>query len=286
MIADYQDRYIDVEGVRTRYWDLGVSDTPLILVHGLGSFIESWLPLIERLVPERRVIALDLIGFGRTDKPDGAYTYSFLAGFLGRFMDTLGLSRAHLCGWSLGGGTVLQFAVHSPRRVGKLILVASGGLSRRFSLGLRILTLPLVPRFRSRESMEQSFGALANTVHDPSIITGEWVALYNEMMNLPGAWEIIVKTLRAGATIFGGKRSVIDPIVSNLGVIESETLVIWGRQDRVVPFECSVVAMERIPRAELIALDRCGHAPPLEHSEAVGDAVVSFLNRPEHRRPS
>ena len=278
---DYEDRYVDINSVNTRYWQAGENGSPVILVHGLGSYVESWLTLFEPLAENHRVYAFDLIGFGRTDKPKGAYTYLFFAEFLFQFMRALKIERASIVGCSLGGGTVLQFSINHANMVDKLILIGSGGLGPRFSLALRLMTVPILGKLLSSSSRKGSYQALEYQVYDPSIIQDEWVDMDYAMSAIPGVQKKIIRTLRAGATLFGGRSKVLNPIISNLSSIEASTLIIWGKQDPVIPVEYANVAHEGIANSELFLLDRCGHAPFLEYPAKVNEKIIDFLNEQE-----
>ena len=277
-LMDFEaDKYIDVGTVRTRFWQRGDSGSAVVLIHGLGGYIENWAYLFQELSRRHRVYAFDLIGFGKSGKPDGEYTYPFFADFTYRFFQSLNINRASLVGWSLGGGTALQFAIDHPEIVEKLILIGSGGLSRKFSLQLRLLTVPILGELLLPTNSGKNRKAYRALVYDTDIIRDEWMALDASMAKVPGIRRTILKTLRAGSTVFGGKGSVLHPIISNLGNIDAETLVIWGRNDRIVPFKCSQVAIDAIPISELLPLDNCGHIPFLEHPERVAEAAISFL---------
>ena len=272
-----EDRYIDVGAVRTRYWQGGKSGSVVVLIHGLGGYIENWGYLFHELTQHYRVYAFDLIGFGKSDKPDGEYTYRFFADFTYRLFQSLNIAGASVVGWSLGGGTALQFAIDHPGKVEKLILIGSGGLSRKFSLQLRLLTVPILGELLLPTNSGKNRKAYRALVYDTDIIQDEWMALDASMAKVPGIRRTILKTLRAGSTVFGGKSSVLHPIISNLENIDAETLVIWGRNDRIVPFKCSEIAIDAIPKTKLFSLDKCGHTPFLEYPQRVAAAVISFL---------
>jgi pimeloyl-ACP methyl ester carboxylesterase len=275
----YPDRYIDVKGVRTRYWEAGSGAQTVVLVHGLAGAVEVWAATIPALSRTRRVIALDLIGFGRTEKPDGAYDYPFFASFLNDFFSAMRIARAAVIGHSLGGGTALQFAVSENSKVERLVLVGSGGLSLSLGAMLRILTLPAVGEILTRPRRRTPRQFMVGQVHDPSI--GDQVPVvverFNDMAFLPGAPEAVLKTLRNNVTLFRGKPKSISGILPFLGAVRQKTLVVWGRQDRIIPFKVSRVALERLPNAELFALEDCGHCPMIEHQEVFNRRVREFL---------
>ncbi len=165
--------------------------------------------------------------------------------------------------------------------VDKLILIGSGGLGPRFSLALRLMTVPILGKLLSSSSRKGSYQALEYQVYDPSIIQDEWVDMDYAMSAIPGVQKKIIRTLRAGATLFGGRSKVLNPIISNLSSIEASTLIIWGKQDPVIPVEYANVAHEGIANSELFLLDRCGHAPFLEYPAKVNEKIIDFLNEQE-----
>ena len=137
------DRYVDVGTVKTRYWDEG-QGSPLVLVHGFGDSVSTWSRVIGPLAEHHRVVALDVLGAGRTDKPKEAMPFSRLARFVHDFMDALEIERANVLGQSMGGAIVLDLAIQWPEKVDKLVLVDSAGLGREMSIDLRVCTLPVL----------------------------------------------------------------------------------------------------------------------------------------------
>ncbi len=109
------DKYVKVGQVSTRFWQMGDEGSTVILVHGIGGSVENWAANIEELSQHHRVFALDLLGFGRTDKPAVSYSVANLARFLSDFLAAQGIERASVIGHSLGGGVSLEFAHSLPR---------------------------------------------------------------------------------------------------------------------------------------------------------------------------
>ena len=97
------------------------------------------------------------------------------------------------------------------------------------------------------------------------------------MSSLPNAQQIFLATLRAGSHLFGGKRKVLKPIMQHLEEITAPTLLIWGKQDKTCPFKGSSLAMRKIPKVEILALDNCGHFPMGEYTELVNRRLLEFL---------
>lgn len=271
----YEDRYVDVNGIRTRYWDEGEGPETALLVHGLGGSVEIWACTIPHLCRRMRTVALDVVGFGRTGKPDGAYTYPFFAAFLRDFVRVMGLDRFHLFGHSLGGGIALQFVSSYPGLAERLVLVGSGGLGRQFSQFLRLLTLPGLGEYLTRPTPKRPEEALNGLVFDPSICDEVVAGRINELAAIPGNRESILRTLRANATVFNGTARSISGI--HLEGIDNKSLVFWGDRDEVIPFRYAEPGLKKLRNHELVMYRNCGHCPMIELADDFNARVDSFL---------
>ena len=122
-----EDQYIEVAGINTRFWSMGDEGSSVILIHGIGCYIEMWENNINVLSQNHRVYAIDLAGFGYSNKPAVPYSFPYFTQFVVDFMKTLNIERASLIGNSMGGGISLQIAIQFPDKVDKLVLVDSAG---------------------------------------------------------------------------------------------------------------------------------------------------------------
>ncbi|NDJ17814.1 alpha/beta fold hydrolase [Myxacorys almedinensis A] len=272
------DRYIQVNGIKTRYWSLGTQGSVVIFIHGISSAVETWALNIEALAQHHRVYALDLVGSGRSDKPLGVYSLVALAEFAHAFADALTLDRFSLIGNSLGGGTALQFALSYPQRVEKLVLVNSLGLGQAVSWGLRLANLPFVDRFYKPTRSSTAF-TLRQSVDDPSLITDEWIDTFYELLSLPGAPEAAIAQIRASVDWFGVRPEVYQPLVNGLPTLTTPTLIVWGKQDHILPVSHTQVAIQHLPKAQVQIFDRCGHWSHFEQAAAFNTQVARFLAR-------
>ena len=273
-----EDRYIQVGNIKTRYWTSGDGPSTAILLHGLGGYVENWEDNIAALAQGRRVYALDLAGFGRSDKPKVEYTIQFLVKFVRDFMTVLNIDQATLIGASLGGAIALQFALQYPQQVEKLVLSASAGLGKEVSILLRILTLPVLGNVLARPSRDGSAQLMKEILYDPHLITDEWVDEDYEISSLPGAQRSLLNALRTLSNILGVRSEVYQPILDRLGEIEVPALVIWGAQDRILPVAHAHQAMKRLPHARLHILEPCGHLPNVERVDEFNALVLDFLS--------
>ncbi|MCK4828952.1 alpha/beta fold hydrolase [bacterium] len=273
-----KDKFASVGQINTRYWDEGEGQVPIILIHGLGGFVESWMGNIEALAKKHRVIAVDLVGFGRSEKPPVAYSIPYLSEFIRDFMATLRIERAVFVGNSMGGAIALQIALTFSEMVDRLVLVASAGLGKEASFSLRILSLPLIGEILSRPSYFMATQTLKSLFLDPVFITEEFVELTYEISSLPGAQEAFLAADRSMFNLWGAKEEFIDPIMSNLHKINMATLIIWGDQDNLLPINHAHFAVEKLPNAEIYVFGSCGHCPQIERAGEFNDLVLKFLD--------
>ncbi len=272
-----EDRYIKVGRINTRYWAEG-HGSPIILIHGLGGFVESWLLGFHALAAHHRVYAVDFPGHGRSDKPlDGPYRIVDLVCFVRDFMKVLGIERAHLAGHSLGGAVTARFVLMFPQMADRLVLVSSAGLGKELIIALRLATIPLVGEILTTPSRAGIAQAAKALVDVPTGMTDQAIDIWYEMASQPGAQRAYLGTLRANVNLWGQRPSQVGPIVAGLGSITHPALVIWGRQDAVVPVAHAQVAASGLPNARIEILDQCGHIPMLEQPDALNRLMVEFL---------
>jgi len=271
-----QDQYVWVGDVKTRYWSMGTQGSAVVLVHGIGSAIETWTLNVEALAQHHRVFAVDLPGSGRSDKRLDSYSLAALAGFIKAFADAMGLDRLSFIGNSMGGGIALQFALLYPQTVEKLVLVNSLGLGQEISWGLRLANLPLVDKFY-RPTRSSTALTLKQAVENQALITDEWVDRFYDLLSLPGAPEALIAQIRTNIDWWGVRPEVYQPIVDRLCTITAPTLVVWGNQDQILPVAHAQIAMQHLPNARLQLFDACGHWSHFEKAVEFNNVVSEFL---------
>jgi pimeloyl-ACP methyl ester carboxylesterase len=259
-----------VFGRRIVYYDVGSGST-VVLLHGFGSqAMADWGRVIRPLSQGHRVIALDQIGFGESDKPLVDYSIQTFVDFLGEFLRTLGVKQFSLAGESLGGwiaasysiqalasGNTGQYALAKPER---LILADALGQSDLRSGS----SLPIAG------SLRESAG-VAIIFHDKSRVTEDFVRHH---------FEIQLKA-NDGATqrSLWSNPQLASEIVGDRSVdITIPTLIVWGANDEVIPLAQGREYAAKIPHAKLVIIPDCGHVPPIEKPEAFLSAVIPFLN--------
>jgi len=271
-----EDRYIKVGDANIRYWAMG-SGSPLLLIHGLGASVEYWQQNIEPLSQHCRVYAMDLLGFGRSDKPRIEYSLHYAAQFIADFMDAQGIERASLVGNSMGGLISLQFAIEFPERLDKLVLVDNAGFGRELIWIFRLMTLPVLgevlygPNERGMRTLQRML------FYDKRFVTDEWVEQNLEMARLPGARDFFLSVLRYGVNLRGLRPEILEPLLAQIPGIEAPTLIMWGAQDRFIPVAHAHIGHKMIAGSRLHIFDRCGHVPQIERAEEFNRLVVDFL---------
>jgi pimeloyl-ACP methyl ester carboxylesterase len=275
-----EDRWVRVGDLRARYWSEGDGDPPLLLLHPHGAFLEHWLPNFAALAERRRVIAVDMVGCGRTDKPDAVYSFGYMADFVESFLRAIALDRVDLLGHSLGGGIALALALRAPERVRRLVLVCAAGLGRRIPRVLGFMNVPILGEIMAKPTrfgLRRFFGLC---MYDASIITDAQIALAVAIHSQPGAARAALSVLRESTSVIGGvKQSVVDELAGRLGELRQPTLVLWGRDDRIHRLAYGEAAAKTIAGARLHLFDRCGHLPNVEHPREFNAVVDEFLIR-------
>lgn len=277
MIAQAQDLYIQVGNVKTRYWELGESGSPVLFVHGLGSFIEHWEQNLTEFSKHHRVYAIDLVGFGLTEKPTVSYSIPFLAKFVQDFMNSKGIKNTSMIGNSLGSMIAIELYLLNPNIVDKLILLDGGFFGRKIAAAFRILSVPFVGEWLMRPNRDGTEQFLKLMFFDQSFVTEKLVDITFERNSQAGSAKAYLETLRSSANIFGLKRAFINRTIANKNRLTSPTLIIWGKNDNVLPVEYAFQAEEILPNATIQIFDNCGHMPQIECAEKFNDLAVSFL---------
>jgi pimeloyl-ACP methyl ester carboxylesterase len=272
----YADLYIDVAGVRTRYWQMGDCGSPLILLHGGNGSIEFWLYNMAPLAQQHRVYAFDMYGCGRSSLVINAdYSLAAQAKFIQAFAQSQGLEQINLVGNSMGGGAALYFADLFPAMLDRLILSAPLGWGQEINLGLRLLTIPgLINLLRPSRAMIPAM--LQWNFANPENLPPDWMERRYEVFALPGRQQSIADLARANINFWGVKPQVYQEVIKKLPQIKQPTLVIWGEVDRVLPVAQAQMAA-KIPQHHLEIWPNCGHHPFLEFPDRFNSLVLEFL---------
>jgi pimeloyl-ACP methyl ester carboxylesterase len=271
-------RFLDIGGQRVFYHRSG-RGRPLVLLHGFMVSHWAWRHVIPALAAEHDVIALDLLGFGESDRPaDFRYDAPAQMDAVLAALDALGIERAALMGHSMGGAIALYTAARRPERVERLVIVNSLVYPYRVPFTGQVILLPYVGPYLFRgmtKAIVRSY--MTNRVYrDPALVTDEWVDYVWERVNRPGGMDAAHAALRFCS----------DPtlIARSVRAVRAPTLVVWGEGDRMFPLAHGKRLAADITGAQLVVVPECGHAPPEEKPEAFAAAVAPFLAGGERKR--
>jgi pimeloyl-ACP methyl ester carboxylesterase len=271
------EKYVKVGNINTRLRSAGEKGTPVILIHGLGGSIENWVNNIEALARRHRVYALDLKGFGRTDKTPLLRDLDELIQFIYDFMTVIHIEKASLIGNSLGGGLALFFALKYPDKVDKLVLADPAGMGREVIGLFKIISIPFVGELLSKSCRRSVRSLWKKIVYDPALVTDELVE-YN-LAVMEGANKALLATARAGINFRGQRENQRRRALENIGELKAPTLIFWGKQDKIIPVAHAQAAIKMIPNSELHIFEKCGHTPQFECSEEFNRLVLEFLDK-------
>ncbi len=272
--APPKSHFAAVDGVNLHYHNIG-SGPPLILIHGGGpgaSGLSNYSRNIDALAAEYRLIIPDLVGYGQSDKPElsGPRFAIYAKGILG-LMTAIGIEKAHVVGNSLGGGTAIKMALEAPERIGRLVLMGPAGLLAPSTpvptIGIRQIMEFYGGNGPSRDKMK---AFLQTMIYDPSFLNDE---LIDERFAAATHPDLIANPPLGK----GGPPPVEALWKDNLAGITHDTLILWGREDRINPQDMHLTLLSQLPNAQFTVFTRCGHWVQWEKAKAFNALVASFV---------
>jgi len=257
-------RYVSVEGLKIRVVEAGDRNNPtILLIHGLGGSIESWRSNFTPLSKKLHVIALDLPGFGFSDKPMINYTPEYYSDFISTFVGLMNCQKVNLVGHSMGGLIVLETALSSPELVDRLVLVDVAGIGDEAAEIIKKnmgedWTLDKLKKFY------EDFIVGEQRIVDEELLKYS-LKLYHEDPHLRHAYQCCLKFL-------GIKRDE-----QRFSEITHPTLILWGSMDRLVPPEHGYRLHRVLKNSRLIIFKGVGHSPHVEVPERFNSAIIDFI---------
>lgn len=269
-------QFVALDGMQVHLRDQGPRDdpTPIVLLHGTSASLHTWEGWVAALQNKRRVISLDLPGFGLTGPfPDGDYRMAHYSAFLANVLDLLQVPRAVVAGNSFGGQLAWQFALDHPQRVERLVLVDAAGYPRNATsipIGFRLAQIPalapLMDNLLPRAMIEAS---LRNVYGDPGQVSDELIDRYYELTLRAGNRQ----ALRQRFTQADGGSGY-----TRIAELKVPTLIIWGGRDQLIPPVNAERFQRDIEGSRVVLFDDLGHVPQEEDPARTVAVLQTFLN--------
>jgi pimeloyl-ACP methyl ester carboxylesterase len=270
-----QASYVELEGARVRFVDRGKGPA-VVLLHGFASALETWATVMPALEPRHRVVALDLKGFGWTDRPEGDYSPDAQAKLVLALLDHLDIERAMVVAHSWGSSVALAMALRAPERVSRIALydawVYEEQLPTLFAwaraAGIGEALFALFYRERADEKLAMAF-------FNPTRLDEHFVEEVEAALDRPG-------TVAAALAAVRGQQ--FEGVEKRYHTIRQPVLLLWGREDRVTHLDFGERLANDLPDAELRVYPRCGHFPMIEAKGASNRDLIAFLSPPDGPR--
>ncbi|MGK7933948.1 MAG: alpha/beta fold hydrolase [Microcystaceae cyanobacterium] len=260
---------LSVEAITTAYAHQGIGETPILLIHGFDSSLLEFRRLLPLLSQQRETYAMDLFGLGFTQRmtdlvvsPDTIKTHLYYT------WKTLIQKPIILLGASMGGATAIDFTLTYPKAVEKLILIDSAGLEKPPTLGkfmfppLDYLATAFLRNAKVRQKISES------AYYDKSFASRDAQLCAGLHLNCQGWREALISFTKSGG--YGA-------FEQSLKDLQQSTLILWGKQDKILGTKSANKFCQIIPNHQLIWVDNCGHVPHLEQAQVVAEAIFSFI---------
>lgn len=276
----FQTKFIETRNYNIAYSDEGIGNRIILFLHGLGSYIPAWTFNIQELKKYYRCIAIDLPGFGKSDKKIHPGSMEFYADVVLKFIHSLGINKVILVGHSMGGQIAINCALHFSDLVDKLILIAPAGFERFTKEEIQIIKNITKPEnFLTTDSKQIKanydlsffkFPEKARFLIDDRVKIAEDDKFYNYCVTISNSIAGMIE----------------QPIFNKLKDIKQKTLVIFGRNDSLIPNkylhkttteEIAKDGTKKIPNSSLILMDECGHFAQIEKAEEFNKIIRSFI---------
>jgi 2-hydroxy-6-oxonona-2,4-dienedioate hydrolase len=261
------ERYYNADGVRTRCFEKGEGE-PVILLHGSGGHAETWVRNLIPLAEKFRVLAIDYLGHGFTDKPKIAYDLPNYSKHLLDFMDAAGIQKAHLVGESQGGQISVLTAAEHPERVNRLALIVGGipsnehghtaGLNQLQELTREATGAPTKETIRKR--MEWLF-------HDPKALPDELVDVRLKIYSNPAMQEVLKMRDRKNYHL-----------IEKIPKLQAPMLFFWTTHNPTCPWPVAFKVHQSVPGSRFVLVDKSGHWPQYERDVEFNRTLLEFLN--------
>lgn len=272
--------HLNVDGIEVAFSDAGVGEPTLLLIHGLGSYMPVWQRNVDALAERHRVVAIDLPGYGKSDKRNFDYSMKFYARVVDRVIDTLALKDVVLVGHSMGGQIAITHALRYPGKARALVLVAPAGFERFGSGEGPWLAEAVDKDYVAKTPAEAVY---ANVAVNFWSMPKEARFMVDDRLKVIGGPDFDAYAYAVARSVYA---MVHEPVIDRLGEIKVPTLVLFGADDGLIPNPVlhggstraiAEAGTARIPRARLVLVPRAGHMVQFERPAEFDAAVLDFL---------
>jgi pimeloyl-ACP methyl ester carboxylesterase len=282
LYANTDSKFMPILGMKVHYRDEGVQtdSVPLILLHGMSSSLNTWDSVVIGLKGQKRVISLDLPGFGLTGpSPENAYNFDYYSKFIDSFTTRLNIKRFILVGNSMGGAISWNYALHKPKALAKMVLIDAAGYPKKGesgSLGFTIASTPVInnlllyatPKFLVRKSLETVY-------YDQSRVTDAQVERFHDVAIREGNRGAALLIFKGSFT--GNSKRFLNSNVARIKDIKTPTLILWGDKDNLIGVNNVDNFLKDIQGSRAEIYKNVGHVPMEEVPGKVAKSIEEFV---------
>ena len=277
--------YRTIHGYRRAFRVAGTGPA-ILLIHGIGDNSTTWQTVQSKLAQRFTVIAPDLLGHGKSDKPRADYSVAAYANGMRDLLSVLDIERVTVIGHSLGGGVAMQFAYQFPQLVERLILVGAGGVTKDVNIALRIASVPMgsealaLLRLPMVLPALQVIGRVGGALFGSTGVGRDLPEVVRILADLPEptASSAFARTLRAVVDWRGQVVTMLDRCYLTESV---PVQLIWGSRDSVIPVEHAKMAHSAMPGSQLEVFEGSGHFPFHDDPDRFVELVEKFIDSTE-----
>jgi pimeloyl-ACP methyl ester carboxylesterase len=260
-----------LQPIPTSYLQQGEGGIPIVFLHGFDSSTLEFRRIMPIIAAQREVWAIDLLGFGFTERlPDCPFSSASIQKHLQAFWQTKIQQPIILVGVSMGGAAAIEFTLTNPGAVDKLILIDSAGFTQPPAIG-KLLIQPLgnlATKFLASPNVRKSVSEKA--YFDRAFVTADAQLCAALHLEMPRWREALIAFTRSGGYGY---------LLDRLPKIQQETLILWGKQDRILGSAAAQLFEQKLPNSQLQWIDNCGHVPHLEQAQISAELILDFAGK-------
>jgi pimeloyl-ACP methyl ester carboxylesterase len=261
-------RYAEVAGTRVRYVDEGKGPA-VVLLHGFASSLDNWKRVRPALRTQHRVLALDLKGFGWSDRPEGDYSPRAQAQLVRAFLDKRGVDDVAVVGHSWGASVAMQLALNDAKRVRRVALYDAWVFEEQLPTAFHMARTPGIGELIFGAFYDERIDEkMASAFFDRRHVTEAFVEEVERGLERPGS---------TAAALAAARSQHFDQVQQRYPKMDKPTLLIWGREDRITPLHYGERLARTLPAAKLVVYPRCGHFPMIEAAAESTRELRAFL---------